>query len=125
MDFAIIPLSPTSSKSSPKMGSSDSSRDGSLCSEDGDKDMRQSIMVGSRLKDDVKLTDFKLLIVLGRGTFGKVYLAELGKEKHLYAIKSIRKDILIDTDQVGSTLLEKEILFSCEHPFLVSMDYLF
>lgn len=74
---------------------------------------------------DVKLEDFKLKVVLGRGTFGKVYLAELKQNKILYAIKSIRKDVLLEYDQVNNTKLEKDILFSCDHPFLVGMDYLF
>jgi serine/threonine protein kinase len=39
--------------------------------------MRQSILVASRKEQSVKLEDFKLVVVLGRGTFGKVYLAEL------------------------------------------------
>mmetsp|Transcript_46073 Transcript_46073/g.33852 ORF Transcript_46073/g.33852 Transcript_46073/m.33852 type:complete len:103 (+) Transcript_46073:791-1099(+) len=64
-------------------------------------------------------------MVLGRGTFGKVYLGELRKNKQLYAIKSIRKDVLLEYDQVNNTKLEKDILFSCDHPFLVGMDYLF
>jgi serine/threonine protein kinase len=34
-------------------------------------------------------------MVIGRGTFGKVFLAELKANKQLYAIKSIRKDVLI------------------------------
>ena len=40
-------------------------------------------------------------MVIGRGTFGKVFLGELKVpdsktgEKKLYAIKSIRKDVLI------------------------------
>jgi serine/threonine protein kinase len=33
-----------------------------------------------------------LLKVIGRGTFGKVFLAEMKESKKLYAIKSIRKD---------------------------------
>lgn len=74
---------------------------------------------------DVKMEDFKLLLVLGRGAFGKVFLAELGQNKELYAIKSIRKDILIEMDQVESTLLEKDIMFECDSPFLVGMEYLF
>ena len=39
--------------------------------------MRMSVLVASRKATTVKLEDFKLVTVLGRGTFGKVYLAEL------------------------------------------------
>jgi serum/glucocorticoid-regulated kinase 2 len=64
-------------------------------------------------------------MLLGRGTFGKVFLAELTKEKKFYAIKAIRKDVLIEFNQVQNTKLEKDILLSCDHPNLVGMDYLF
>ena len=47
---------------------------------------------------EVVFTDFNLLMVLGRGAFGKVFLAELKKTKQLFAVKSIRKDILIEMD---------------------------
>jgi serine/threonine protein kinase len=60
--------------------------------------MRQSVLVMSRKKIQVKLDDFVLKTVLGRGTFGKVYLAELNQNKQLYAIKSIRKDVLLEFD---------------------------
>lgn len=40
-------------------------------------------------------------------------------------MKSIRKDVLIEMDQVENTLLEKEIMFECDHPFLVGMEYLY
>ena len=64
-------------------------------------------------------------MVLGRGTFGKVFLAELQHDKSLYAVKSIRKDILIEMDQIEATALEKNIMLECDHPFLVGMDFLF
>jgi len=82
-------------------------------------------LVHARKDTSVKLEDFALVMVLGRGTFGKVYLGELKQNKQLYAIKSIRKDVLLEFDQVNNTKLEKDILFSCDHPFLVGMDYLF
>lgn len=53
-------------------------------------------MVGHRddnLKD-VKYEDFKLICLLGRGTFGKVFLATMQNKQ--YAIKAIRKDVLIE-----------------------------
>lgn len=56
---------------------------------------------------EIEFSDFKLLMVLGRGAFGKVFLGELQTTKELFAIKSIRKDILIEMDQVDNTLLEK------------------
>jgi serine/threonine protein kinase len=71
------------------------------------------------------LKDFELKVQLGRGTFGKVYLAELRSTRKLYAIKVIRKDVLIEYDQIQSTELEKDILFAADHPFLVGMDFLF
>jgi hypothetical protein len=40
------------------------------------------------------LKDFKIEILLGKGTFGKVYLAKFNDK--MYAIKVIRKDILIE-----------------------------
>ena len=86
-------------------------------------------MLGKTLRkakvQDPTFEDFNMLMVLGRGTFGKVFLAELKTDKTLYAIKSIRKDILIKMDQVKSTLLEKNIMLECDHPFLVGMDYMF
>lgn len=57
-----------------------------------------SVLVATRKESNVKLEDFKLVIVLGRGTFGKVYLAELKTNSQLYAIKSIRKDVLLEFD---------------------------
>jgi hypothetical protein len=40
-------------------------------------------------------------------------------------MKALRKDIILDNDQVESTKLEKEILTRCDHPFLVGMEYVF
>jgi len=97
----------------------------SLDMNEGDSDMRQSVLIGFRKNANVKYEDFKLLMLLGRGTFGKVFLAELKSEGKKYAIKAIRKDVLIEYNQVQNTKLEKDILFSCDHPFLVGMDYLF
>lgn len=64
------------------------------------RESRESVLIRSRkdTNSNVSLEDFELQLQLGRGTFGKVYLAELKKTKVLYAIKVIRKDVLIEYD---------------------------
>lgn len=74
---------------------------------------------------EVNLSDFHVIKVLGRGSFGKVSLVEYLPTKDLYAMKSLKKDVLIDQDQIENTLLEKKILESLEHPFLVSLVFCF
>lgn len=54
--------------------------------------------------DNIDFSDFEMQMVIGRGAFGKVFLAKLktnekskkqGINGNMYAIKAIRKDILI------------------------------
>ena len=56
----------------------------------------------------VKLEDFKVLKVIGRGSFGKVNLVEYLPTHETYAMKSLKKDLLIEQEQIENTLLEKE-----------------
>lgn len=76
---------------------------------------------------DVKvgLADFNIKKVIGRGSFGKVFLVQKKGGQDVYAMKSLRKDVILDYDQVESTKLEKEILLQADHPFLVGMNYVF
>ena len=69
--------------------------------------------------------DFQILKVLGRGSFGKVCLVEYKETKEYYAMKSLKKDVLLDQEQVENTILEKKILQSLDHPFLVGMIFCF
>lgn len=76
-------------------------------------------------KFDVKLEDFNILKVIDKGSFGKVFLVELRSTGKLYAMKRIRKDILIEKGQIDNTYNERDILLKTEHPFLLGMDYVF
>lgn len=46
----------------------------------------------------VGLQDFIIRKVIGRGSFGKVFLVEKKGSKEVYAMKSLRKDVIIDYD---------------------------
>lgn len=73
----------------------------------------------------IKLEDFVIMKMVGKGTFGKVFLVQHMITKKIYAMKCIRKDIVIDNEQFENIKLEKDILYTIEHPFIVSMDYVF
>lgn len=76
-------------------------------------------------KTQVTLQDFIIKSVIGRGSFGKVFLVQHRQTGKVFAMKSLRKDVILDYDQVESTLLEKKILLEADHPFLVGMEYVF
>jgi serine/threonine protein kinase len=57
-----------------------------------------------------QLEDFEVVSVLGKGAFGKVYLVQKKDTKDVYAMKSLRKDTIIDLQQLECTLFEKKIL---------------
>lgn len=66
-----------------------------------------------------------MLKVLGRGSFAKVTLAQKKNTKELFAIKALRKEELIDKDQIEHTKTEKMVLEHVNHPFLVNLVYAF
>lgn len=76
-------------------------------------------------KTTVKLEDFIIMKMVGKGTFGKVFLVQNMHTKKIYAMKCIRKDIVIDNEQFENIKLEKDILYTIDHPFIVNMDYVF
>jgi serum/glucocorticoid-regulated kinase 2 len=116
----------TSSTSSSQINiSSDSDKNQNSNDQPLKKGRSQTIFSRKKEVKEVHYEDFNILKVLGRGSFGKVCLVEYAKTKEIYAMKSLKKDVLIDQDQIENTLLEKKILMSLEHPFLVGMIFCF
>ena len=76
----------------------------------------------------IGLEHFNFLAVLGKGNFGKVMLAETKATKKLYAIKVLKKEFIIENDEVESIKSEKRVLLIANkerHPFLVNLHACF
>ncbi|CAH0389077.1 unnamed protein product [Bemisia tabaci] len=76
-------------------------------------------------KQKITLEHFEFLKVLGKGTFGKVILCREKATEHLYAIKILKKEVIIQKDEVAHTLTENRVLRTTRHPFLISLKYSF
>lgn len=77
----------------------------------------------------IGLEDFNFLTVLGKGNFGKVMLAEEKTSTKLYAIKVLKKEFIIENDEVDSTKSEKQVFLAAAdkrgHPFLLNLHSCF
>ena len=56
---------------------------------------RAKTLVGDK---SVSLNDFTIKKVIGRGSFGKVFLVQKKDDNKVYAMKSLRKDVILDYD---------------------------
>ena len=89
------------------------------------KSTSSSINLELNVTPNATLEDFSQLKVLGRGAFGKVVLVRLEKNKKLYAMKILKKEIVIKRKQVNHTMTERSLLEKLNHPFIVKLIYAF
>uniref|UniRef100_S4RGE4 protein kinase C n=1 Tax=Petromyzon marinus TaxID=7757 RepID=S4RGE4_PETMA len=82
----------------------------------------ESTRPSGEIAGKLSLDHFHLLKVLGKGSFGKVMLAELKEQGKFFAIKALKKEVVLMGDDVECTMVEKRVLLmACEHPFLTHL----
>eukprot|EP00241_Pyramimonas_parkeae_P014662 CAMPEP_0114327148 /NCGR_PEP_ID=MMETSP0059-20121206/30140_1 /TAXON_ID=36894 /ORGANISM="Pyramimonas parkeae, Strain CCMP726" /LENGTH=1129 /DNA_ID=CAMNT_0001456243 /DNA_START=206 /DNA_END=3595 /DNA_ORIENTATION=- len=74
--------------------------------------------IEERLKDqNLKLSDFNMHRMLGKGQFGRVLLVSSKLTGRKYALKILSKAMVVEEGQVEHVKLEKEVLAKLDHPF--------
>lgn len=74
-----------------------------------------------------KLTpeDFEALYLVGQGAFGKVFQVRKKDTGVLYAMKVMKKEVVIAKEQMEYTKQERDILTSITHPYVVKLRFSF
>jgi hypothetical protein len=73
----------------------------------------------------VRIEDFELLRVVGRGSFGKVMQVRHRATGEIYAMKILKKGAIAARNQVEHTKAERQILEALQHPFLMTLRFAF
>jgi serum/glucocorticoid-regulated kinase 2 len=73
----------------------------------------------------LKIEDFDLLKVVGKGSFGKVMQVKKKDTQRVYALKTIRKAHIISRSEVAHTLAERSVLSQINNPFIVPLKFSF
>jgi len=73
----------------------------------------------------VCLDDFVLLKTVGKGSFGKVVQVRKKDDGKIYAMKILKKEMVIKRKQFEHTLSERRILETIDHPYIVSLRFAF
>jgi len=79
----------------------------------------------ARLESPPRLDAFKMIKVIGKGSFGKVFLVRENKTGEMFALKVLRKDNIIKRNQVEHTITERSVLGYIKHRFIVGMRMAF
>lgn len=71
------------------------------------------------------VSDFKIIRVIGKGSFGKVFLVRRHSTGTIYAMKVLKKENILKRNQVEHTKTERSVLGYVRHPFIVGLHAAF
>lgn len=74
---------------------------------------------------DLRMADFKIISVIGRGAFGKVMLVQHIRDKKIFALKSLHKEKINFAKKSSIVVRERNILSRVHHPFIVQLKFSF
>ncbi|PSK42454.1 hypothetical protein B9Z65_4368 [Elsinoe australis] len=91
----------------------------------GTGSLRLGVKFVENKQRSLKIEDFELLKVVGKGSFGKVMQVQKRDTHRIYALKTIRKAHIISRSEVAHTLAERSVLSQINNPFIVPLKFSF
>jgi serine/threonine protein kinase len=73
----------------------------------------------------ININHFDIVKVIGRGSFGKVYLVKKKDDEKFYAMKVLKKEAISSPSQRLHTIAERKILQEIDSKFVVKLHYAF
>ena len=93
---------------------------------------RQEMIKSRKNREKQSIHDYESIAIIGRGAFGEVHVCREKKTDKIYAIKKIKKDVLILKNQIIHILNEQIFMSRVNSPWIVELkasfqedDYLY
>eukprot|EP01135_Chromosphaera_perkinsii_P003173 Nk52_evm62s236 gene=Nk52_evmTU62s236 len=71
------------------------------------------------------ISDFKIIKLISRGAYGKVFLAKKKSTNDFFAIKVLKKEDMVNKNMVDNVMAEKKALSIANNPYVVKLFYTF
>lgn len=74
---------------------------------------------------NIGFKNFDVLELLGQGTFGKVFKVKKKGADKIYAMKVLKKSVLVKNKHLKYAITECNVLKRSDHPYIIKMHYSF
>jgi len=90
-----------------------------------EKNEESKMSMNIKIEEKASPRSFDLMMQLGKGSFGEVYLAQHKATGKFYAMKIMDKNRFLSNNLLKYAMAERNVLCYTKHPFIVGLDFAF